>query len=40
MSDESLDEPPRALAAARRKAGLSAAEFFVLRIGETHRILE
>jgi len=39
MSDESLDAPPRELAAARREAGLSEAEFFVLRIGETRRIL-
>lgn len=38
MSDESLDEPPRALAAARREAGTGEAEFFVLRVGETRRI--
>jgi hypothetical protein len=27
--------PPRALAAARREAGMSEGEFFVLRVGET-----
>ncbi len=39
MSDESLDDPPRELAAARREAGMDEAEFFVLRVGETRRIL-
>jgi N-acyl-phosphatidylethanolamine-hydrolysing phospholipase D len=35
MADESLDEPPRALAAAREAAGMTESEFFVLRVGET-----
>ena len=38
MADEALDEPPRALAAARREAGIAASEFFVLRVGETRRL--
>jgi L-ascorbate metabolism protein UlaG (beta-lactamase superfamily) len=38
MSDEALDVPPRELAAARREAGLSEGEFFVLRVGETRLI--
>jgi N-acyl-phosphatidylethanolamine-hydrolysing phospholipase D len=38
MADESLDEPPRALAAAREAAGMAESEFFVLRVGETRRI--
>jgi L-ascorbate metabolism protein UlaG (beta-lactamase superfamily) len=38
MADESLDEAPRALASARRAAGIGEAEFFVLRVGETRRI--
>jgi N-acyl-phosphatidylethanolamine-hydrolysing phospholipase D len=35
LTDESLYEPPEALAAERSKAGLAADEFFVLRHGET-----
>ena len=38
MADDALDEAPRALAAARRDAGIDAAEFFVLRVGESRRI--
>jgi N-acyl-phosphatidylethanolamine-hydrolysing phospholipase D len=38
MADESLDEPPRALAAAREAAGMAESEFFVLRVGETRSI--
>jgi N-acyl-phosphatidylethanolamine-hydrolysing phospholipase D len=38
MADESLDEPPRTLAAAREAAGMAESEFFVLRVGETRRI--
>lgn len=38
MADEPLDEAPRALAAARRAAGIDEAEFFVLRVGESRRI--
>jgi L-ascorbate metabolism protein UlaG (beta-lactamase superfamily) len=40
MADESLDEPPRALARARDVAGLSESEFFVLKVGETRRLGE
>lgn len=35
LTDESLDEPPRALARARDAAGLRSEDFFVLAIGET-----
>jgi N-acyl-phosphatidylethanolamine-hydrolysing phospholipase D len=35
LTDESLDQPPRDLAAARQAAGISDEEFFVLKIGET-----
>jgi N-acyl-phosphatidylethanolamine-hydrolysing phospholipase D len=35
LSDESLDEPPRALEQARRAAGLAAEEFGVMAIGQT-----
>lgn len=38
LSDEALDEPPRALAALRAEQGLSAERFFVLAIGETRRL--
>jgi N-acyl-phosphatidylethanolamine-hydrolysing phospholipase D len=38
LTDESLDEPPRALATARRQAGLSEEEFGVLAIGATLRL--
>jgi L-ascorbate metabolism protein UlaG (beta-lactamase superfamily) len=38
LTDESLDEPPRALAAAREKAGLNPEQFFVLKLGETRRL--
>jgi N-acyl-phosphatidylethanolamine-hydrolysing phospholipase D len=38
MADEPLDEPPRALAAARRKAGVAESGFFVRRVGETRNI--
>ncbi|MFZ0105455.1 MAG: MBL fold metallo-hydrolase, partial [Thiobacillus sp.] len=40
MADESLDEPRRALAAAREAAAMPESEFFVLRVGETRRILD
>jgi N-acyl-phosphatidylethanolamine-hydrolysing phospholipase D len=36
LTDEALDEPPRALAAARAAAGLAEHEFFVMAIGQTH----
>lgn len=35
LTDEALDEPPRALAQARQAAGLSDDRFFVMAIGET-----
>ena len=38
LTDESLDEPPIALAEARVMAGVSAERFFVTRIGETRRL--
>ena len=38
LADEALDEPPRALAAARAAAGLAEDDFFVLAVGETRRI--
>lgn len=38
LSDEALDEPPRALAAARRAQGVALEDFFVLAIGETRRL--
>jgi N-acyl-phosphatidylethanolamine-hydrolysing phospholipase D len=37
LTDEPLDQPPKDLAAAREKAGLTPEEFFVLRHGETYR---
>ena len=38
LTDESLDEPPIALAEARTKAGIPAERFFVTALGETRRI--
>jgi len=38
LTDESLDEPPRALAAARRAHGVADDAFFVLAVGETRRL--
>lgn len=38
LTDESLDEPPRALALARQGAGLSSDDFGVLAIGATLRL--
>ena len=38
LTDESLYEPPKVLAAEARKAGLAEGEFFVLKHGETRRI--
>jgi len=38
LADESLDEPPRELARARRAAGLPDDDFFVLAIGQTRRL--
>jgi N-acyl-phosphatidylethanolamine-hydrolysing phospholipase D len=37
LTDESLDEPPRALAAAAREHGLAADAFTVMAVGETRR---
>lgn len=38
LTDESLDEPPRALAAARTAQGVDEDSFFVLAIGETRKL--
>ncbi len=38
LTDEALDEPPRALARARADQDVSADDFFVLAIGETRSI--
>ena len=38
LTDEALDEPPRALAREARDAGLGEDEFFVMAVGETRRI--
>ncbi len=38
LTDEALDEPPKALAAARQQQGLREEEFFVLALGETRRL--
>jgi N-acyl-phosphatidylethanolamine-hydrolysing phospholipase D len=38
LTDEALDEPPRALAAAGQSQGLSEQEFFVLAIGQTRAL--
>jgi len=38
LTDESLYEPPKVLAAEARKAGLAEGEFFVLKHGETRRL--
>ena len=38
LTDESLDEPPQALAAARSAQGVADESFFVMAVGETRRI--
>jgi N-acyl-phosphatidylethanolamine-hydrolysing phospholipase D len=38
MSDEALDEPPRALAAARKAQGVADSAFFTMALGETRRL--
>ena len=38
LSDEPLDEPPHRLASARRAAGISEHEFFLMKHGETRRL--
>jgi N-acyl-phosphatidylethanolamine-hydrolysing phospholipase D len=38
LTDEPLDEPPRALAEERARQGLAHDDFFVLAIGETRRL--
>lgn len=38
LTDESLDEPPRALARARQAAGLAEDDFFVLAVGQTRQL--
>ena len=38
LTDEPLDEPPQALAQARRAQGVADAAFFVLAVGETRKL--
>ena len=38
LTDEALDEPPRALAAARKAQGVPDEDFFVMAIGETRKL--
>jgi len=38
LTDESLDEPPRALARARRAQGVADSAFFTLAIGQTRQL--
>lgn len=38
LTDEALDEPPKALAALRAQQGITDEEFFVLAIGETRLV--
>jgi L-ascorbate metabolism protein UlaG (beta-lactamase superfamily) len=38
LTDEPLDEPPQKLAAARRAAGISPEEFFLMQHGETRKL--
>lgn len=38
LTDEPLDEPPRALARARTEHGLAETDFSVMKIGETRRV--
>ena len=38
LTDEPLDEPPEKLAAARRAAGISPEEFFLMKHGETRKL--
>lgn len=38
LTDEPMDEPPRALAEARAAAGIAAEQFFAMRHGETRRL--
>ena len=39
LSDEPLDEPPRALARARTRAGVREDDFFPLALGQTRKLL-
>jgi hypothetical protein len=38
LTDEPLDEPPKRLESARRDAGLTPEEFFVMKHGETRKL--
>jgi N-acyl-phosphatidylethanolamine-hydrolysing phospholipase D len=38
LTDESLDQPPKELAAARKDQGLGEEDFFLLSIGETRKL--
>ena len=37
LTDEALDQPPIDLAVARKPLGVAEADFFLLKIGETHK---
>ena len=38
ITDEALDEPPRRLAQARVAQGIVEDDFFLLALGQTHRL--
>ena len=38
LTDEPLDEPPRALAGAMQRAGLTEDQFFLLALGQTRKL--
>ena len=38
LSNEALDDPPIALAAALREQGISSGEFLTIAIGETRKL--
>ena len=38
LTDEALDEPPRRLAKARAAQGIAEDDFFLLALGQTHRL--
>ena len=40
MTDESIDQPPKALATALKAAGISPKRFFLMKHGEVRRLDE
>ena len=40
MTDESIDQPPKALATALKAAGISPKRFFLMKHGEVRRLEE